>query len=134
MEKTRNLAPVKSCNIRDIVQGGRKTSMRTEDATVGQCSQRERIKQVHEIPPHVRVAILPEALVIKPIHLSNLTGLVVSADHLNPLRVSDFVAHQKSDALQGKISTINVVSEEQEICLWQIACYPEKLLKIVKLT
>ena len=46
--------------------------------SIHQCCQREVVKEISEIFPHVGIAILSQALVIKPVDLSDLSALMVA--------------------------------------------------------
>ena len=53
----------------ESVDGGRKSSVQTEDLSVDEGGQREAVKQVGEVLPHARVAVLSQTLVVEPVHL-----------------------------------------------------------------
>ena len=55
--------------------------MQAEDLPVDQRRQGQVVKQVREELPHVRVAILSQALVVEAVDLGDLSGLVVAAQN-----------------------------------------------------
>jgi len=76
----------------DIVEGVNawgETSVETEDLVVDEGGEREEIEEVGEVLPHVRVAVLSQALVVEAVHLSDLTRFVVPAKDGDALGVSD---------------------------------------------
>ena len=97
----------------DIVQSidtRRQTAMQTEDLVVDERGERKIVEKVGEVLPNVCVTVLAQALVVKPIHLRDLTRLVVSAEDGNPLGISDLQSHEQSDSLDRVITSINVIS------------------------
>lgn len=46
--------------------------------SINQCSKGEIVKEISEVFPDVRVSILAQTLVIEPIHLSDLSALMIS--------------------------------------------------------
>ena len=54
---------------------------------VNQRRQGEVIEQVCEVFPHVGIAILPQALVIEAVHLSDLSALVVPPQYCDAFLV-----------------------------------------------
>jgi hypothetical protein len=83
------LYPIKGADVVQGVDTRRQPAVQTEDLVVDQSRERQVIEEIGEVLPHVRVAILSKALVVKTIDLSNLTGLVVAAKDRDALGVSD---------------------------------------------
>lgn len=89
----------------DLGRGGEKVSVgetRGPVATgpqpylgVHQRCEREVVKQVGEVLPHVGVAVLAEALIVEAVHLRDLPTLVVPSQDGDALAVADL---QKRDA------------------------------------
>lgn len=52
--------------------------MEAENSVIDDCSQGEVVKQLSEVDPYVGVSVLPQALVVEPIHLCDLPDLVVT--------------------------------------------------------
>ena len=63
------LQPVQGPDVVQRVDAGGEAAVQTEDLAVHQRCERQVVKQVSEIFPHVGISILPQAFVIKPIHL-----------------------------------------------------------------
>lgn len=65
---------------------------------VDQGGQRQAIEQVCEDFPHTRTAILPQALIVEAINLSDLPRLVVPAKDCNPAWVPNLHRDQEGDS------------------------------------
>lgn len=73
--------------------------MKTEYLIFDNSSKRNHIEKISIIFPHICIAILPEALIVKAINLSNLSGLVISSENSDPILESDFESDEESDCL-----------------------------------
>lgn len=65
---------------------------------------------VGDVLPHVCIAILAEALVVKPVDLRDLAGLVVSTQNSDSLRISDLECDEQCDGLDRVVSAIDVIT------------------------
>ena len=65
------LESVQGADVIQRVNTGTETTVETEDLTVHQSSEGQVVKQVGEVLPHVGIAVLPQALIIKPVNLQN---------------------------------------------------------------
>jgi hypothetical protein len=63
--------------------------MQTEDLSVDQCRKWKVVKEISKEIPHLRVSILPQALVIESVNLSDLSGFVIAAKNCYPISVSN---------------------------------------------
>lgn len=84
--------------------------MKTEDLVVDQGSEGEVVKEVGKILPDISVSIFTEAFVVEAVDLSDLTGLVVSSEDCDSLRVSDLEGDKKGDSLNRVVASVNVVT------------------------
>ena len=64
--------------------------MHAEDLIVDHHAESEEIKHIGEIMPNVCVAVLAGALGVETVRLCYTPGLVVPADQMHSLRVSQF--------------------------------------------
>lgn len=64
--------------------------MHAKHASVDNRPEREIVKHITAIPPHIPAPILSLTLVIEAIHLGDLAGFVVSPDEGDAIWVSDF--------------------------------------------
>jgi len=93
----------------------------------------EVIKEVGEVLPNIRCPVLPQALIIKPIHLGNLSRLMVPPQNSDPGRVTDFEGNEEAHSLNRVEASIHVISHEQVVGLGQIPANPEELNQIMEL-
>jgi len=68
----------------------RKTSVHAENFVVNNRSQCQVVKDLRAVAPHVDRSIFSQALVIKAIHLCNLTTFMIASNQRNAFRVADF--------------------------------------------
>lgn len=72
------------------MDGRGKAAMNAEDLIVDHNAESEEIKHIGEIMPNVCVAVLSGALGVEAIRLCDTSGLMVSADQMHSLRISQF--------------------------------------------
>lgn len=85
----RDLAePVDDFNLVDGVDGGRKTTVDTEDFVIDYYTQREVVKHVGEVVPDIGVAVFAGTLGVETVGLCDAAGLVVAADKVDSVGVS----------------------------------------------
>lgn len=63
--------------------------MNTKDFVVNDNGERQEIKQVSKVLPNVGCSIILQTLVIEAVHLSNLTGFVISTQDVNSARIAN---------------------------------------------
>lgn len=59
----------------------------------------EEIEEIGEVPPHVGVAVLAQALVVEPVHLSNLSALVVPAEDGHAVAIAQLQRDEQGNGL-----------------------------------
>lgn len=99
----------------DRVNRRGETTMHAEYLVVDHNAQRKKIEHVGEIVPNVGVAVFPSALGIKPVRLGHAAGLVISADKMHTLRVSQFQAHKEGDGLDAEKTTIYIIAYKSQL-------------------
>lgn len=124
---------VELSNLVESVDAGRETTVEAEDVTLDDRSQRQVVKQLREVLPHVGVAILAQALVIEAVHLRDLLGLVVTAQNGDTVRVAHLHAHEKRHGLDRVVATIDVVTHEQVVVVGQLTADFEQLHEVPEL-
>lgn len=104
------LDPVERPNVVERVDAGREASVKAEDLVVDQGCEGEVVEQVREVLPHVGVAVLAQALVVKAVDLRDLPRLVVPPQDRDALRVANLQRNQQRDRLDRVVASINVVT------------------------
>ena len=64
--------------------------MKAEDGLVNHGRERQVVKELGELAPHVGIAVLPEALVVEAVDLRDLARLVVASQNSDAVRVAHF--------------------------------------------
>ena len=107
--------------------------MQTEDLVLNYRCEGQVVEQICEVLPDVRVAIFAEALIVETIDLSDLSRLVIASENCDAVLKAHFQANEKCHSLDRVISTIDVISHEQVVCVWGASTDLEKLHEIVEL-
>jgi len=128
------LDPVKSSDVVKSINAGRQTAVKTENLVVDESSQGQVVKEVGEVFPHVGIAILAQTLVVKTIHLCDLTRLMIATEDGDALGVSNLESDQESDSLNGVVATVNVVTHKEIVCVWIRSPDLEEFHQVVELT
>ncbi len=113
-------------NVVEGVDGGGETTVETENLLLNQGSQRKVVEQIGEVLPHVRIAILSQALIIETIDLGNLAGLVVTTGNGNAFAIADLESKEERNSLHRVVTTINVVTHEQIVSFWRLTANTEE--------
>jgi len=127
------LEAIESPDVVEGVDGGTETPVEAEDLAVDQRRQRQVIEQIREVLPHVGVAVLPQTLVVKTVHLGDLATLVVASQDGYSVFVADFEGDEESDGLHRIVASIHVIAHEQVIRIRTLTAYLEQLHEVVKL-
>ena len=89
------LDAIQSPDVVEGINGRREAAVQTENLVVDKGSQREVVEEVGEIFPHVCVSVFPEAFIVEAINLCDLTGLVVTTQDGDALRVSNLQGNEE---------------------------------------
>lgn len=93
------LASVELADLIESIDTGRKPSMEREDLILNNSSEREIVKEVGEVFPHISIAVFPQTLVIEAVDLSDLATFVVSSEDGDTVRKAHFQRDQETDSL-----------------------------------
>ena len=107
--------------------------MQGEYLSLHHSSQWQLVKELREVLPHVGISVLALALIIKAVHLCDLTTLVVAPENGNPVSISDLECDQQCDRFHAVIAPIDVIAHKQVISVRAIASDLEQLDQIVEL-
>ena len=83
----------------ESVEGRREAAMDAEHGVVHNSREAQAVKDVRAVAPHIRVAVLFEALVVEAVDLRDLPALVVAANQRHPFRVANFEAKEHQEGL-----------------------------------
>lgn len=89
----------------DVVQSlntGGESSVEAEELVLNNCSEGEEIEEFSEALPHIGVAVLPAALIVKSINLGDLARFVITSQDGQ----SVFVAHLQRDQQRDCLHTV----------------------------
>lgn len=130
----RNLAEaVDDLHLVDVVHRGRQAAVQTKDPVVDHHREREKVKHIGEVVPHLRVGVLAHAFGIEPVRLRHRAALVVPTHELHTARVPQLEARQERNGLEGKQATVHIVAQKQVVGVGCIAANPENLEQVVEL-
>ena len=125
--------PIQGSYLIQRVQVRRKPSMQAEDLVLDNSSQRKEVKQIGVIFPDIGVSVLPQTLIVEPIHLSNLPRLVVSSQDRDPILESHLQRNQQSHSLNRVVASVHVVTHKEIIRVWGPPSNLEELHEIMEL-
>jgi len=108
--------------------------MQTENLRSNDCSQRKVVEQLSKLLPHFSISILPQAFIIEPVNLSDLSALMVASKDGQSLWISHFQSDKESDSLNRVIASINVISHEQVISIRGLSSNLKKFAQVVELS
>lgn len=111
------LYAVECSDVVESIDAWGETSVEAEDLVVNKGSEGEVVEKVCEVFPYISIAILSETLVVEAIDLGDLARFVVAAKDRDALGVSNFESNEKSDCLNGVITSIDVVACIQYLVL-----------------
>lgn len=107
--------------------------MDAEGLAVNQGAQGQKIKHFRAVPPHVGVAIFPQTLVVKTVHLRDLAAFMVAADEGDAVGPADFEGEQEQESLDRVESPVYKVAHEEILDVREGTARVEELEQVVKL-
>jgi len=87
-------------------------SVETEDLVLNHGCQWQEIEQICVVLPNIGISIFPQTLIVKTIHLCNLSRFMISAQNSDSILEPDFQANQEGNGLNRVVPSINVISHE----------------------
>ena len=113
-----------SINWSDVIKGAdwwTQPTMYTKNLVIYNSRQSKIIENWCAISPYIYRSIFSEALIIKTIHLGNLSTFVISSNQCYSFRISYFKSQQQQKCFDWVISTINEITHEKVVCIWAFA-------------
>lgn len=107
--------------------------MHADDLILNDSSHGQIVERVCKHLPDVRAAVRTHAFVEEAVDLCDLSAFVVAAQERDALLVADFVKKHESHGLDGVVATVDVITQEYVVGLWQQSADAEKLLEIQEL-
>ena len=99
--------------------------MHGEDLLVDDRSNWQAVEAVSEGLPQLDV-VSALALVVEPVNAVDGGTLVVAAEDEEVLWIFDLVCEEKADGLEGLLSSVDIVTQEEVVCFrWESAVLKE---------
>ena len=95
--------------------------MHTEDLLVDYSRDGQEIEYFSKAPPYIKRTIFTNALIIKPVYLSDESTLMIASQQGNPIFVSDLKCKQHQKCLNTISSTVNVVTQKDVVGIGWVA-------------
>ena len=109
------LYTIESSNVVEGIDTGGETSVETEDLIIDEGGQGEVVEQIGEVFPDIGIAIFAKTLIVETVDLGDLTGFMVASENGDSPRISDLECHKKRYSLNRVVTSINIVSCEQQL-------------------
>ena len=68
------------------------------------------------------------------LHLRDLSAFMIAAKNRDSISIAYFECHHKRHDLYRVVSSVNIVTHEEIVCIWELAADLEQLDQIVELT
>lgn len=75
------------------------------------------VEEISEESPHIGVPVLPQTFIVEAIYLRDLPRFVIATENGDTVPVAELQRDQKGDGFDGVVSSIDVVSHEQVVCV-----------------
>ena len=99
--------------------------MDVENFTIDYGCNRQVVEEVSELLPNHRTAELALAFNVEAVDLSDLTSLMVASEKGEPFGMPQLQESQVRDGLNACGSSIDIISEEQVVCIWHLTAHSE---------
>ena len=104
------LRPRELPNVLQRVQRRTQAPVRAEDLILDDSREGQMVEHVRDVLPHVRVAVLAQALVVEAVHLRDLPALVVTAEKRDAVGPSRLHRDDGANRLHRVVPSIDVVA------------------------
>ena len=116
------------------VEGGRESAVQAENLILHHSRQRKVVEEISQVFPHIRVAVLAEALIVEAIDLRDLSALVVASQDRDSVLEAHFQADQQRHSLYAIVASIDVIAHEQVVRIRWASTDLKQLHKVVELS
>lgn len=86
--------------------------MHAEDLVVYDDAERQKVEHVGEVVPDIRIAVLARALGVETVGLGHAARLVVAADEVHSVGVSQFQTDKKGNGFDAEHAAVDIVACE----------------------
>ena len=100
-------------------------SVNIEHFTIDYGCNRQVVEEVSELLPNHWTAELALAFNVEAVNLSDLTSLMVASKKSEPFGMPQLQESQVRNGLNAGGSSIDIISEEQVVCIWHLTAYSE---------
>ena len=104
------LYTIQRTDVIECVDRGTQATVKAENLIIDEGGEGEVVEEVSEVFPDIRIAILSKAFVVEPVHLGDLTRLVVSTEDGDAVGIADFEGNKEGNSLDRVVSTVNIVT------------------------
>ena len=120
--------------INRVVDSRTQPSMNAKYGIVNNGSNRQIVKYICTISPHIEGSKLPETLIVKAVHLRYLPAFMVATNESNHIRIAHLISQKKEKGFDAVEATVNKVSHEKIVDRGDISTVFEKFQEIIKLS
>lgn len=121
-------------NLIESVDTWGEPTMKAEDISLNHSSKWQIIEETGEVLPNIGISVFPKALIIESINLCDLLALVISSKDGDSAGVSDFQRHQEGHSLDRVVSSVNIVTHEKVVVIWELTTNLEEFFQIIELS
>jgi len=104
-----------------------------EDLIIDDSRDGEKVENFAAMSPCVCVAIFVLALIVKPVHLRDLSALVIATKQGDLVRPSGLEQEQSGESLEAVVASVHKVPHEDVVGVGHLAAASKQLLQVVEL-
>lgn len=93
----------------------RQPAVHAQDLRINDGREGKGIEALRAIPPHSRIAVLAETLVVKPVHLRNLPRFVIAAQQRDVAGILELEAEEEREGFDAVVAAVDKVAEEDVV-------------------
>ena len=85
------------------------------------------VEKICKLLPNVGGAVFLNTFIIKSVDLRDTARLVISPDQEDTVLVPDLVKDEQGDDFNRVEASVNIVTKEEVVCLWELPSHLEQL-------